>query len=174
MESATPTTFAVNLPVTAPPPRIRSPLPFERAPLAELIRTDGLFQAEEVACALELIDAALADPDGDYRVRVAECDGRVAGYVCFGPTPMARGTFDLYWIATHPQLRARGCGSALVAAMESELRREGARLIRVETSALDGYGAARRFYARHHYREAARLRDFYRPGDDLLVMTKRL
>jgi ribosomal protein S18 acetylase RimI-like enzyme len=127
-----------------------------------------------VACALELIDGALSNPLGDYRVRVAELDGRVAGYVCFGPTPMTAGTWDLYWIATHPDCRGRGVAGALVAAMEHELRGLGGRLVRVETSTLDDYGSAHRFYRRHGYPEQARLPDFYKPGDDLIIMLKRL
>jgi ribosomal protein S18 acetylase RimI-like enzyme len=130
----------------------------------------------EVRCALELIDAALADPTGDYRVLVAElADGvRVAGYVCYGPTPMTEGTFDLYWIATHSAARGRGVGSALIERMEVELRAAGARLVRVETSHQELYGAAHRFYVRHGYPVVARLPDFYKPGDDLVTMLKVL
>jgi ribosomal protein S18 acetylase RimI-like enzyme len=158
----------------APPTVIRPLRLSDRASLEELIRRAGLFQAEEVTCALELIDAALADPDRDYTVRVADEGGRISGYVCFGPTPMTRGTWDMYWIVTDPEWRGRGVGSALVEAMEAELRRRGARLVRVETSHLDEYGAAHRFYARHRYPVIARLPDFYKPGDDLVVMLKQL
>jgi ribosomal protein S18 acetylase RimI-like enzyme len=140
----------------------------------ELISRDGLFSSAEVGCALELIDAALADPPDDYCVLVAELGGRVCGYVCYGPTPMTEGTWDLYWIVAHPDLRGRGVASALVAAMESELRSLGARRVRVETSHQDGYGAAHRFYLRHQYPEVARLRDFYREGEDLIILMKRL
>ena len=63
---------------------------------------------------------------------------------------------------------------ALVARMEAELRAIGARLVRVETSRLDGYGAARAFYERLDYPVAAVIPDFYKPGDDLLVICKRL
>jgi ribosomal protein S18 acetylase RimI-like enzyme len=135
---------------------------------------DGLFTREEVSVALELIDAALAEPGGEYRVLCADLDGRIAGYVCYGPTPMTEGTWDLYWIATHPDVRGRGVARALTTRMESELRALGARLVRVETSHLDGYGAARAFYERLQYPVVAELVDFYKPGDDLLVMLKRL
>ncbi len=128
----------------------------------------------EVACALELIDDALDNPLTDYEARIAEVGGQVAGYICFGPTPMTAGTFDLYWIATHPDFRGQGIGTALVEAMELELRARGVRLIRVETSNTDGYGSAHRFYVRHAYPEIARLPDFYKPGDDLIIMLKRL
>ena len=61
---------------------------------------------------------------------------------------MTEGTWDLYWIVTHPDARKSGVARALVARMEAELRALGARLVRVETSRLDGYGAARAFYER--------------------------
>jgi ribosomal protein S18 acetylase RimI-like enzyme len=96
------------------------------------------------------------------------------GYVCFGPTPMTDGTFDLYWIATDPSVRGKGVGTSLVTAMETELRGRGARMVRVETSATDAYGATRDFYTRARYAEEARLRDFYKPGDDLVILAKRL
>jgi ribosomal protein S18 acetylase RimI-like enzyme len=107
-------------------------------------------------------------------VLCAELDGRLAGYVCYGPTPMTEGTWDLYWIVTHPDARGCGVARALTTRMEAELRAIGARLVRVETSRLDGYGAARAFYERLQYPLVAELPDFYRPGDDLLVMLKRL
>jgi ribosomal protein S18 acetylase RimI-like enzyme len=146
----------------------------DRVPLHQLLTKDGLFTREEVSVALELIDAALAEPGGEYRVLVAELDGRLAGYVCYGPTPMTEGTWDLYWIVTHPDARGRGVARALTTRMEGELKTLGARLVRVETSRLDGYGAARAFYERLHYPLVAELVDFYKPGDDLLVMLKRL
>ena len=95
----------------------------DRAPLHQLLTKDGLFTREEVSVALELIDGALAEPGGEYRVLVAELgDGALAGYICYGPTPMTEGTWDLYWIVTHPDARGGGVARALVARMEEELR----------------------------------------------------
>jgi len=144
------------------------------AQIRELVSLDGLFSPADVAVALELVDAALANPGGDYRVLVADRGGAVLGYVCYGPTPMTDGTWDLYWVVTHPSSRGGGVARRLVSAMEAELAGLGARLVRVETSVLDGYGAAHRFYERLGYPVAAQLRDFYKVGDDLLIMMKRL
>lgn len=127
-----------------------------------------------MAVALELIDAAIADPAGDYRVLIAELDGRVAGYVCFGPTPMTQSTWDLYWIVTHPEARGQGVARALVGRMEVEIRAQGGAQVRVETSLTDSYGAAHAFYERLGYPVLARLPDFYKPGDDLLILMKKL
>jgi ribosomal protein S18 acetylase RimI-like enzyme len=129
-----------------------------------------------VAVALELIDGALASPGGEYRVLVAEGDrpGQLAGYLCYGPTPMTESTWDLYWIATNPECRGRGVARALTLRMEDELRTLGARRIRVETSQQESYGAAHAFYQKLEYPVVARLADFYKTGDDLLIMLKQL
>src|SRR5205823_1393348 len=105
----------------------------------------------EVSVALELIDGTLADPDGSYHVLVAHLSGGLAGYICYGPTPMTQGTWDLYWVATHPSARGLGVARALTLRMEDDLRSKGARLVRVETSNLDCYGAAHAFYDRLQY-----------------------
>jgi ribosomal protein S18 acetylase RimI-like enzyme len=133
------------------------------------------FRPDEVSCALELADLSLCDPEGSgYTSRVAELEGSLAAWICYGPTPLAQGTWDLYWVASAAEARGRGAGYAAVRAMEDDLRRRGARLLRIETSSLTEYGPARRFYARLDYREAVRIRDFYRPGDDLVILTHRL
>ncbi len=73
----------------------------DRDALREVIRATDMFTAEEEKVAVELMDTFLEQPcQSDYIVDVLEDDaGRPAGYVCYGPTPMTEGTFDLYWIA---------------------------------------------------------------------------
>jgi len=155
--------------------RIRRLAPPDRDEIAELLRTSGTFNDGEIAVALEVVDASIAAPGRDYHVLVADDEGGVlAGYVCFGPTPMTESTYDLYWVATRTGLRGRGVGTRLVLAMEAEVRDRGGRLVRVETSQLGEYDAARAFYARLAYVEVGRIRDFYRAGDDLVTLAKRL
>jgi ribosomal protein S18 acetylase RimI-like enzyme len=125
-------------------------------------------------CAIELVDLALQPNNPDYKILVADRDGTLVGYVCYGPTPMTEGTYDLYWIASDPQVRGQGVGASLVSGMEADLRRRTARIIRVETSATEAYGPTRGFYASMKYTEEARIRDFYKVGDDLIILTKRV
>jgi ribosomal protein S18 acetylase RimI-like enzyme len=132
---------------------------------------DELFTAAEARVALELIDDALAER-GEYFLLVAEERGRALGYVCYGDTPMTAHTWDLFWLVTHRDARGRGVARALVTSMEKDIRERGGSLIRVETSSI--YHAAAAFYARLGYPLAARVRDFYRPGDDLLLLIKHL
>ena len=145
----------------------------DRQPLAELLGRIETFSQEEVACALELIDAAITGSN-DYQVVIAAKDGKVVGYICYGPTPMTEGTYDLYWIASDPKVRGQGVGAALVSAMEGDLRRRKGRLIRVETSAMEAYGPTRGFYASMKYTEEARFRDFYKVGEDLIILSKKI
>ncbi len=127
-------------------------------------------------CALELVDLASTPGNRDYQILVAarDTEHRVVGYVCYGPTPMTEGTFDLYWIASDPIVRGQGVGAALVSAMEGDIRRRKGRLIRIETSAMEAYGPTRGFYAAMQYREESRFRDFYKVGEDLIILAKRL
>lgn len=125
-------------------------------------------------CAIELVDLALQPNNPDYKILVADRDGTLVGYVCYGPTPMTEGTYDLYWIASDPEVRGQGVGASLVSGMEADLRRRTARIIRVETSATEAYGPTRGFYASMKYTEEARIRDFYKVGDDLIILTKRV
>jgi GNAT superfamily N-acetyltransferase len=166
----------------------------DRPRLAELLAATGAFNADEVEVALSLFDVSLADGrsrqglalrddapptqdvDGDYEFLGAfdENDERLLGYACFGATPATDGTYDLYWLAVGPAAQGRGVGTALVRAVEQKLLGRGARLLVVETSSRLDYAGTRRFYARSGYTEAARVRDFYAPADDRIVLTTRL
>ena len=146
----------------------------DREPLASLIRRIETFSQEEVGVAIELVDLALQPNNPDYKILVADRDGKLVGYVCYGPTPMTEGTYDLYWIASDPTVRGQGIGASLISGMEADLRRQKARIIRVETSATEAYGPTRGFYASMKYTEEARIRDFYKVGDDLIILAKRL
>lgn len=144
-----------------------------RDALALLVQRTPEFSQDEAIVALELIDSALAG-SSDYRVLVCEDDGAPVGYVCFGPTPMTEGTWDLYWIAVDARTRGRGVGRRLVDRMMQELTSANARLVRVETSGQPAYASTRTFYERTKFEVVARIRDFYRPGDDLVVYGKYL
>ncbi len=156
-------------------PTIRGLEAGDRPHLEAALRSDGTFRDDEVGVALELIDEAVKGSD-DYWIKVATLGDEhpVAGYICYGPTPMTASTYDLYWVVAHAAARGRGVAGALIDAMEVDLRARAATGIRVETSQLEGYDAARQLYDRRGYPEVARLGDFYRAGDDLIICYKRL
>ncbi len=147
----------------------------DRGPLRDLVVATGVFTEEEVEIALELIDAVLGVPEQtDYIIRVCEEEGKVAGYYCVGPTPATEGTFDLYWVAVDPALHGKGIGRALDDHACELIRGMSGRLIIAETSSLPRYSKTRDFYVRRGYTEIAKIADYYRPGDDLVVYGKYL
>jgi GNAT superfamily N-acetyltransferase len=149
-----------------------------RSRLAELLVATGAFHADEIEIALSLFDLEMtrppSDPAADYEFLGAFEDDGLAGYACYGPTPATEGTYDLYWLAVHPDAQGRGIGRALVHAVEAKLIARGGRLLLVETSSRADYAGTRQFYARSGYVEAARVRDFYAPADDRILLTTRL
>ena len=142
-----------------------------RGRLREILDATAVFRPDEVQIALELFDDAIA---GDYEFLGAFHDDDLVAYACFGATPGADRTFDLYWIAVHPTAQRHGSGSRLLGEVEQRLRDRGGRLLVVETSSRPEYESTRRFYLAREYQEVARMRDYYALGDDRVIYTKVL
>jgi len=147
----------------------------DKPALMALLRSLPEFKPAEVVVAEEVIDSYLADPHGSgYHVFVAEADSAIAGYICYGPTPLTEGTWDIYWMAVSAEKQGKGVGGALLAYAEDKIREAGGRLIIIETSSQPEYEKTRRFHLSHGYEVIARISDFYAPGDDKLILQKRL
>jgi ribosomal protein S18 acetylase RimI-like enzyme len=152
---------------------VRPATPEDRPGLLTVVAAQNNFTAEEKAVAEEVIDDGLTGRD-DYRTLVVAGEsGELAGFITFGPIPMTESSYDLYWIATLPAVGRRGLGTLLLDAMEEELRKARA-VVYIDTSSTPGYDRARAFYEKNGYRVAARLPDFYHPGDDRLIYRKEL
>jgi ribosomal protein S18 acetylase RimI-like enzyme len=182
--------------VSEPPQVVVGPIPASaRARVAEILRSTENFRDDEVEVALELFDESLAsgdytfvgafelasssglstDDSADGRWLMADgCRRSLQGFACFGPTPATDRTYDLYWIAVDRAAQGSGCGSRLLTEVERRLEALHARMLVVETSSRSDYTATRAFYLRRGYVEAARVREFYAPADDRIILTKRL
>ncbi|MCS7221285.1 MAG: GNAT family N-acetyltransferase [Anaerolineae bacterium] len=141
--------------------------------IRELTAQVNAFSPTDVACVEELWNAYLGQGEASgYSFLVYRESSRVVGFACFGPAPLTKGTFDLYWIAVDPASRGRGIGHALLERVEAEVQARGGRLLVVETSSTPAYAPARRFYEECGYHYAAVIHDFYAPGDDLIIFEK--
>jgi ribosomal protein S18 acetylase RimI-like enzyme len=161
---------------SASPPAFRTQVrPGDPAGIRALARATGFFSAEEEQIATELVEESLARGEAaGYHYLFADGDGQIDGYVCYGPIPCTRESYDLYWIAVAPQTQGRGLGRRLVAATEERVAALGGSRIYVETSGRPQYGPTRAFYEACGYVVAARMADFYAPGDDKVVFLKVL
>ncbi|OGP21492.1 MAG: hypothetical protein A2054_00850 [Deltaproteobacteria bacterium GWA2_55_10] len=155
---------------------IRKTTGADREALLKFIKASENLTGEEKDCAVELLDIYLKDAgQTDYSfITALGPEGSQAGYACYGKRPLTLATYDLYWILVDPDRRRSGIGRLLLKEVEGLLRDGGAKIIVAETSGLPAYEAARRLYMESGYSEEARIRDFYKPGDDVLFYTKRL
>jgi ribosomal protein S18 acetylase RimI-like enzyme len=140
----------------------------------KILRNTPEFKPFEVTVAEEVIDSYLQDPGAGYSILVAEDSGKVAGYVCYGETPCTVGTWDIYWVAVDSSRRRRGIGKVLSESAEAAIKKSGGRLAIIETSSTPLYENTRHFYLARGYKTVACIPDFYSPGDDKLILAKKL
>lgn len=154
---------------------IRVMTPEDKPSIMQILRSTPEFKPPEVIIAEEVIDSYLGDPcRSGYHILVAELDTSIAGYICFGPTPLTEGTWDIYWIAVAQNRQRQRIGRVLLDSAEKNIREAGGRLVIIETSSTPAYANTRQFYRRHGYEIIAHLLDFYALGDDKLILQKRL
>ena len=160
-----------------PPPRLGELVPGHRDRLAEILRGTGAFSEDEVLVGIELFDAAMTSESShlsDYSFLGAFTpESELVGYACYGPTPGTDRVYDLYWIAVDADAHGAGIGTAILTEVERRLQRRHARMLVAETSSRSDYAATRDFYGRRGYAESARVREFYAPGDDRIIFTRR-
>src|SRR5512136_1913080 len=116
--------------------KIRPLVGKDRATLLSMLIKTRAFTSAEIDVAMELIDIVLKDRvQRDYQIECMVNDqDLVVGYICYGPTPMAQGTFDLYWIAVNPDHQEQGAGSKLLSFLEEVVKARGGRMILADTS----------------------------------------
>lgn len=155
--------------------KIRKVCKGDRPAILAIIEGTGNLTDEEKDCAVELLDIYLENPRQKdyYFLAAADHQDSPVGYVCYGRTPLTDAVYDMYWIVVDEAHRNKGVGKDLLDATEDILRKEGARVLVAETSGLPAYEPARSFYKRNGFGEEAKVKDFYKTGDDLIIYVKR-
>ncbi|MBP1725203.1 MAG: Histone acetyltransferase, partial [Deltaproteobacteria bacterium] len=116
----------------------------DRSRIRDVVIASGKFTPVEIAVAMELVDEALTR-------------GELSGY-----------------IVVDPASQGKGFGRRLLDFVEKDVVARRGRMLLIETSSQQTYDAAIRFYQRSGYEIAARIKNFYRVGDDKLVFSKEL
>jgi GNAT superfamily N-acetyltransferase len=149
--------------------------PEDRVRVRKLVEITGFFSPAEVDVAEELVHERLRrGPQSDYHFVMAEQYGRLVGYTCYGPIPCTQSSYDLYWIAVHPDLQGCGLGRRILKETERLIRIAGGTRIYAETSQRVEYAVTRAFYESTGYGLESVLPEFYGPGENKAVYCKVL
>jgi len=155
--------------------KVRPMIAQDKPAIVQMLQNMPEFKPPEVVVAEEVLDNYLHESiRSGYHVFVAEIDSSVVGYICYGPTPLTEGTWDIYWLAVAPNQQSQGIGKSLLAFAEENIKETTGKIAVVETSSKPEYEATGRFYRTQGYELVCRIPDFYAPSDDKLIFLKRL
>ncbi len=138
--------------------------------LIAIATASGLFEPDQT----ELLSNMLRSPS-EHDVWFTDDDGNgPVGVAYMAPEKMTHGTWNLYWIALHPNHQRGGRGKAILRHVEDWLAAKGVRILLVETAGIDEFDYVREFYLNNGFEAEARIRDFYDAAVDKVVFRKVL
>jgi GNAT superfamily N-acetyltransferase len=140
-----------------------------------LAQATDFFNDAEIRVAEELAQERLSKGSASgYHFVMVGRDDSLLGYTCYGPIACTLSSYDIYWIAVHPDRQGAGLGRRLIEETERMIRKGGGTRIYVETSQRPQYNGTRAFYKSMGYRPEAVVPDFYAPGDGKIIFCKVL
>ncbi len=153
---------------------IRPTTPDDTTALLALVEATGLLQPHETQELAQMLAEYFTNETDSQDLWLTDDDNGPVGVVYVAPERMTEGTWNLYLIAVHPDHQKQGRGAALLAYVEQMLTERGERILLVETSGLESFESVRAFYRKSGYDEEARIREFYKAGNDKIVYRKAL
>src|SRR5258706_1942465 len=142
-----------------------------------LARNIDLFETHDIDVIQELWTEFIEKGDARswyHFIAAREHEGKILGFACYGQRPLTEGTFDLYWIGVDGNQRGRGIGKILLGEVEERVRTHSGRLLIAETEGKPAFNPTRRFYLSAGYALEARIREFYKTGEDPVIINKRI
>jgi len=145
-----------------------------REDVAEVVRIIRLHDSDDAEHAGRYLaeEATFTDdPDHGHIVAEDRAEERVVGVSGWGADGgEGEGIFWVGWTYVNPWSQGKGVGLRLLEAVIGRVRERRGRKLYVETSSLAKYAKAVRVYERLGFVQEGRLRDFYAPGEDKLVL----
>ncbi len=153
---------------------IRPIAPDDTTALIALADTIRLFEPNQLEDLGEMLSDYF-DSNGDSdRFWFVDDDNGLVGIAYCEMERMTDETWNLQLIAIRPDRQRQGRGATLLHYVEQMLKMRGGRVLLVETSGLPDFERTRAFYRKCGYDEEARIRNFYKAGDDKIVYCKAL
>jgi len=137
----------------------------------DILNSTGFFYDFEVDVASELAQENFEKGEeiSGYFFTIAEEEGKVVAFSCYGKTSCTAASYDLYWIAVHKNQKGSGIGKILMKMLEEHVAQIGGKNIWIETAGRSLYEPTRQFYLKYGCQLLAELPDFYDVGDAKLI-----
>ena len=144
--------------------------------IKNIVTDTGFFEPSEIITAQELAldNLSRGEEASGYSFILAEHEGQVIGYTCYGLIIGSEHHFDLYWIAVFPEYQNQKIGKQLLQKTEEKVKQIGGTRIYAETSGHPSYLSTREFYRKNGYHVEAVLVDYFKPGHDKVIFAKDL
>jgi len=153
---------------------IRLATPNDTNALLALAEAIGLFESNQIEELAQMLNQHFSDETNSGGLWFTDNENELVGVAYVAPERMTEGTWNLYLIAIHPNYQRQGRGAALLSHIEQMLAERDERVLLVETSGLKDFEYVRAFYRKSGYDEEARIREFYKAGDDKIIFRKAL
>lgn len=139
----------------------------------EVLSSSGFFYDYEIEAAEDFLKYQLEDGDeSGIHYFMAEDNGKLIGFICFGFDSCTQSTYLLYWMAVHSDYRGKGVGAVLLNKFEEFVIAKGGKKIVLETAGRELYRPTREFYIKNGYREEGIVPDYYSVGDARVTYVK--
>jgi ribosomal protein S18 acetylase RimI-like enzyme len=153
---------------------IRPTTPGDTPALLDLAVAAGLFQRDQLDFLRDLLADYFAGDAGGSSFWITDDEHGPVGVAYVEAERLTDGTWNLQMIAIRPDRQGQGRGANLLRHVEQSLAARGARVLIAETSGLPDFESTRAFYRKCGFDEEARIREFYKAGDDKIVFRKAL
>jgi ribosomal protein S18 acetylase RimI-like enzyme len=153
---------------------IRLTIPDDTNKLLALAEATGLFESNQIEELSQMLSQHFTDGTDSEGLWFTDHENEPVGVAYTAPERMTEGTWNLYLIAIAPNHQRQGRGAALLSYIEQMLAKRGERILLVETSGLEDFEYVRAFYRKSGFAEEARIREFYKAGDDKIIFRKAL
>ncbi len=138
--------------------------------IRKIAASTGFFDKSDVEVNYTLAKNVAFNFDENHEFLLAEFDGNVVAYACFGELNDARdGTYEIFWLSTHNTFRGCGIGRTLINKLVEELRSRGAMRLYLKTDSKAQYAPTRNFYESCGFTKQAVLKGYYDDSDDCCI-----
>ena len=144
--------------------------------IENILLSTGFFYDFEIEIALGLAEVTIEEGQDNcgYYWMKAKIEDELVGFANYVKNSFSVHSWDLYWLAVHQKSRHNSIGSALLKAVEDDIRNSGGKILWLDTSGRPLYASTEAFYRKNGYDLKASLIDFYASGNPKQIYSKIL